>query len=480
MVSQQGSAGAPARPPRLLVVDDEHAILDTLRILFRRDGWEVDVADGTEKALRVLPSFEPDVVLSDIRMPGRSGIELLRGIREEDPQLPVVLMTAQASLQSAIEAVNSGAFHYVQKPFANEELLAICRRAHETRALRNENRALRRAVVAGRAGTAGGERARDEAEAPPVGTAPAFARVVEMATRVAPSDSTVLITGESGTGKEVLARWIHRRSERVDGPFLSVNCGALPEGILESELFGHVKGAFTGAVASRDGLFVAARGGTLFLDEVAEMSPSMQVKFLRALQEREVVPVGASRPVPVDVRVVAASNRDLGEQIRSGGFRTDLYYRLNVIALHLPPLRERREDVPLLVAHILGRLPGGRTAAGGRGEGWSLDEEAEALLLRYDWPGNVRELENALERAAVLSTGPVIPATAFPDRIRDPGPEPFVSERRHTNPTLDQVEEAYIRWILMAEGGNKARAAEVLGIDPSTLYRKLARYGSEG
>src|SRR5690606_16804073 len=308
----------------------------------------------------------------------------------------------QASLQSAIQAVNQGAFHYVQKPFSNDEMLVVCRRAAESRQLRQENRALKTEI-----------RRRDASRASrPVGRSRSFSAALRLAETVAPTASTVLISGESGTGKEVIARFIHALSDRSDGPFLSINCGALPENLLESELFGHVKGSFTGAVRDKAGLFVAARGGTFFLDEVGEMSPAAQVQLLRALQEREVIPVGATEAVPVDVRIIAATNRDLEEEIRRGTFRGDLYYRLNVITLHLPPLRERVDDIPLLADHFLKRFASSRGEEPPR-----LSDEAREILQSYDWPGNVRELENALERAAVLSRGGEIKPNTLPERL---------------------------------------------------------------
>jgi transcriptional regulator with PAS, ATPase and Fis domain len=307
-----------------------------------------------------------------------------------------------------------------------------------------------------------------------VGRSKRFVDVVRMAETVAPTDSTVLISGESGTGKEVLARHLHDLSTRAEGPFLSINCGALPESLLESELFGHVRGSFTGAVRDKQGLFVAARGGTFFLDEVGEMSPATQVKLLRVLQEREVIPVGATEALPVDVRIVAATNRDLEEEIRRGGFRSDLYYRLNVITLHLPPLRDRPEDVPLLAAHFLERF-----AATHNREELRLTPDALEVMQSYDWPGNVRELENALERAAVLTSGPEIDVEVLPARITQRAPQPLVAASLPPNPSMEIIERAYIHWVLQSEGGNKTRAAEVLGIDPSTLYRKLMRYGME-
>jgi DNA-binding NtrC family response regulator len=445
---------------KILVVDDETAILETLGILFRGEGYEVAVADSGPKALAALEEEKPDIVLTDIRMPGAGGLDVLAEARARDPEVPVILMTAQASLQTAVRAVNEGAYYYLQKPFANEELLAICRRAAEVRALKIENRRLKKEIR---------KRAKSTA-ARPVGVAPRFVEVLELAETVAATGSTVLISGESGTGKEVLARYIHELSDRSEGEFLSINCGALPESLLESELFGHVKGAFTGAVKDRDGLLVAAAGGTFFLDEIGEMSASTQVKLLRAIQEREVIPVGATKAVPVDVRIIAATNRDLEAEISRGSFRSDLYYRLNVIQLHLPPLRERIEDVPLLARHFLERLAG-------NGPVKALSDETIEVLERYDWPGNVRELENALERAAVLTRGPVIEPSALPERVRE-APKPRLgAEETPANPTMEVVERAYIQWVLQAEGGNKTRAAEVLGIDPSTLYRKLNRYG---
>ena len=450
---------------KILVIDDETAILDTLRILLKREGFEVQTAIGGREGLEKLPAVRPDVVLSDVRMPGVGGLEILMAARELDPTLPVILMTAQASLQTAIRAVNEGAYYYVQKPFANDEMVAICRRAAESRQLKVENQALKTEI-----------RRRDRSDTVrPIGKSRRFIDVLKLADTVAPSDSTVLISGESGTGKEVLARYIHERSDRVDGPFVSINCGALPETLLESELFGHTKGSFTGAVRDKQGLFVAARGGTFFLDEVGEMSPATQVKLLRAVQEREVIPVGATETVPIDVRIIAATNRDLEEEIRRGAFRSDLYYRLNVITLHLPPLRERPDDVPILVEHFLQRFSRNRGRQPAR-----LSEEALEVLQAWDWPGNVRELENALERAVVLTPeGEEIPVSTLPGRITERAAPPLVSDRLPPNPSLEIIERAYIYWVLQAEGGNKSRAAEVLGIDPSTLYRKLMRYGME-
>jgi two-component system response regulator HydG len=449
----------------ILIVDDETAILDTLRILLKNEGFEVILAQGGKAGLEQLRQAQPDIVLTDVRMPSVSGIDILTAVRQQEPETPVILMTAQASLQSAIQAVNEGAFYYIQKPFSNDDLVAICRRAAEHRRLRTENKQLKQEI-----------RRRERAHfARPLGKSRVFADVLKLAEQVAPTESTVLIQGESGTGKEVIARYIHDLSARTEGQFLSLNCGALPESLLESELFGHVKGSFTGAVRDKQGLFAAARGGTFFLDEIGEMSPATQVKLLRVLQEREAIPVGGTEAIPVDVRVVAATNRDLEDDIKRGRFRTDLYYRLNVIAIHLPPLRERRDDIEIFVNAFLERI---MKEQGGTMK--RLVPEAMDAVLAYDWPGNVRELENALERAVVLTKGDTIPLSAMPAKVTERRAEPLIAERALPNPTLDTIERAYITWVLQSEGGNKSRAAEVLGIDPSTLYRKLSRYEEQG
>ncbi len=391
-----------AAAPSILVIDDEQGILETLRILLKNEGFDVTTAQGGKTGLEQLKSSAPDIVLTDLKMPGVTGIEILSAVRGQDPETPVILMTAQAK---------------------------------------------------------------------PLGKSKLFSDVMRLAEQVAPTESTVLIQGESGTGKEVIARYLHELSTRAEGQFLSLNCGALPESLLESELFGHVKGSFTGAVRDKQGLFAAARGGTFFLDEIGEMSPATQVKLLRVLQEREAIPVGGTEAIPVDVRVVAATNRDLEDDIKRGRFRTDLYYRLNVINIHLPPLRDRRDDIPIFVKEFLSHI------ATERGESSKiLSAEAQEVIMSYDWPGNVRELENALERAVTLTKGDSIPRSAIPDKVSERKAEPLVAERLHKNPALDVIEQAYITWVLQSEGGNKTRAAEVLGIDPSTLYRKLSRY----
>jgi DNA-binding NtrC family response regulator len=452
--------------PKVLVVDDESGIIDSLRILLRNEGFEPITAHGGKEGIELLATAEPDIVLSDVRMPQFTGIEILAASRQQDPDVAVILMTAQATLQSAMQAVNQGAFYYIQKPFSNDELVVILKRAAEHRRLRVENKSLRQEI-----------RRRDKVApgARPPGSSKAWLDVLNLAEMVAPTESTVLLQGESGTGKEVIARYIHELSQRSEGPFVSINCGALPESLLESELFGHVKGSFTGAVKDKTGMFNAAGQGTFFLDEIGETTPATQVKLLRVLQHREVIPVGATEAIPIDTRLLAATNRDLEEEIRRGAFRSDLFYRLNVIAVHLPPLRQRRDDIPLLAEHFLQR------SATQRGEAArQLSPSALEALQEYSWPGNVRELENALERAVILTTSETIDVGALPERVTERKTEPLIAERAAANPTLEAIEKAYILWVLQSESGNKSRAAEVLGIDPSTLYRKLSRYGLEG
>jgi two-component system response regulator HydG len=456
---------ATAEPgPNVLIVDDERGILDSLDILLRNEGFVPHLAQGGKQGLERIGELAPDIVLSDIRMPSITGVEILAATRQHLPDTPVILMTAQATLQSAVQAVNEGAFYYIQKPFRNDELIAILRRAAEHRKLRVENRSLKQEI----------RKHERRGVSRPAGVSKSWLDVLRLVETIAPTDSTVLIQGESGTGKEIVARYIHELSARSEGAFLSINCGALPEGLLESELFGHIKGSFTGAVRDKVGLFGAASRGTFFLDEIGETTPATQVKLLRALQHREVIPVGSTEAQPVDTRVLAATNRDLEDAIKGGIFRADLYYRLNVISVHLPPLRARRDDIPVLTEHFLER------AAATRGEpARQLGPGVLDALVAYAWPGNVRELENAIERAVILTPDDVIQIGALPERVTERRAEPLVSSRPAANPTLDAVERAYIMWVLQNEGGNKSRTAEVLGIDPSTLYRKLSRYGVE-
>jgi DNA-binding NtrC family response regulator len=461
VIDRPNSSGAL---PSVLVIDDESGIVDSLRILLKNEGFAAHVALGGQEALNRLSEIDPDIVLTDVRMPTVGGMQVLSAVRARSPDTPVILMTAQATLQSAVQAVNEGAFYYIQKPFRNDELVAILRRAVEHRRLRVENKSLKQEI----------KRRDTSVSGRPIGTSKPWMEIVRLAETVAPTESIVLLQGESGTGKEVIARYIHTLSNRTEGPFLSINCGALPESLLESELFGHVKGSFTGAVKDKTGLFLSAEKGSFFLDEIGETTPATQVKLLRVLQHRQIIPVGATESQPIDTRLIAATNRDLEEEIRRGNFRRDLFYRLNVIALHLPPLRERKEDIPLLVDAFLARLAENREEPPKQ-----LSESALELVQAYNWPGNVRELENALERAVILSDSDVIPPSALPERVTILTPERLIEDRPTPNPTLETIERAYILWVLNSEGGNKTRAAETLGIDPSTLHRKLSRFGSE-
>jgi DNA-binding NtrC family response regulator len=450
-------------PISVLVIDDEPAIVETIEILLRKEGYAAHTATDGNEGISRMTALRPDIVISDVRMPTMSGLDVLAAARSLDTEMPVILMTAQATVPAAVQAVNDGAFYFLEKPFGNEQLLAIVKRASEHRRLRAENRTLKAEIR------------RREYTGRPAGNSSAWLEVLKVAETVAPTESTVLLQGESGTGKEVIARYLHELSARAQGPFLSINCGALPESLLESELFGHVRGSFTGAVRDKQGLFTAAGAGTFFLDEIGETTPATQVKLLRVLQHREVIPVGATEAIPINTRLIAATNRDLEDEIKRGNFRTDLFYRLNVIAIHLPPLRQRREDIPVLAELFLRR-----TAEASGEPQKSLHPDALDVLQSYAWPGNVRELENALERATLLTKGDVIEVRALPERIVERRAEPLAADRQAANPTLEVIERAYITWILQQEGGNKTRASEALGIDPSTLYRKLARYGEAG
>ncbi|HWL38921.1 MAG TPA: sigma-54 dependent transcriptional regulator [Gemmatimonadaceae bacterium] len=450
---------APQPSPTVLVIDDEMGILDTIRILLKSEGFVPHTALGGKKGLEQIAALKPDLIITDVRMPDVTGLDILASVRAHDPEAVVILMTAQASLQSAIGAVNNGAFYYIQKPFKNDELLAIVRRAAEHRNLRHESRSLKI------------EMKRRDRSSRPLGASKPWLEALHIAELVANTDSTVLLQGESGTGKEVVARYIHDLSGRASKPFVSINCGALPENLLESELFGHVKGSFTGASRDKEGLFFTAGEGTFLLDEIGETTAATQVKLLRVLQQREVIPVGATEAKPVNARVIAATNRDLEEEIKRGNFRSDLFYRLNVVSILLPPLRDRPGDIELLAEAFLRRAAEARNE-----EPRSLQPDALEAMKAYNWPGNVRELENALERAAILAKGRTIPLSGLPEKVSERRSDPLVSEAAQANPTLDTIERAYILWVLENEGGNKPRTAEILGIDPSTLHRKLSRY----
>ena len=446
---------------RILVVDDEKSMCQFLSIMLRKEGYEITAVGSGKKAIEEIQKSRYDVVLTDIKMSGMDGIEVLMEIKKVDATLPVVIMTAYASQKTAIEAVNQGAFHYLIKHAKNDEIKMVVRNALDMKRVRRENQYLRKQL----------KRTSDLKTI--IGKSEEIQKVFRMVDKVADTDSTILIVGESGTGKELVARAIHYRSSRAGGPFVSINCGALPESLLESELFGHVKGSFTGAIRDKDGLFKVAQSGTFFLDEIGETSPTIQVKLLRVLQEREVIPVGGTSPIKVDARLVAATNADLEKAIQQGKFRPDLYYRLNVIPIHLPPLRKRRDDIPLLVQHFLKKHNEGLPA--GRQKGMSND--AMDILVGYDWPGNVRELENVVERAVILEETGVIGPSAMPEklRFREPTTQHLITDRAEV--TLEELEREYLIKVLNDTNWQKKKASAILGINASTLYRKIQRYG---
>ena len=447
-------------PDRVVVVEDDRELRSFLGEVMVDAGYEVEVFSTADAALEHLASDAPaDLVVTDLILPGMRGHELLRELRNRRPELNVIIITAFGSIDSAIELVKAGAFDYLTKPFGTDELLLASERALE------ESRPRREAVL----------RARSAPASPPgiVGSSHAMQELFQVVRRVAPSRHPVLVTGESGTGKELIARELHRISGRA--AFVAVNCAALPENLLESELFGHEKGAFTGADRERPGLFEAADGGTLFLDEIGELPLALQPKLLRALESGEFRRVGSSRTRSASVRLVAATHRNLDEEVREGRFREDLFWRLNVFHLHLPPLRERAADIPLLAEHLAQRADPGRAGAPRR-----ISPEAMALLVAYPWPGNVRELRNALERAAALAAHDAVRAEDLPPRIRAAGHTALLINRASNQMApLRDLERAYILEILRQTGGNKSRAADILGLDRKTLYRKLEEYGRE-
>jgi len=440
--------------PTVLVVDDEPSNLASIEKIFQRDGMRVLTADGAKAALEIARTHKVHVVLTDLMMPGVSGIELLRALKQLSPDTEVVMMTAYGTVETAVLAMREGAYDFVEKPLKRMTIIKSVRKAAERQSLVAENRSLRNEI-----------KLLTKREI--IGSSPALRRVLDVATQAAPSSATVLVLGESGTGKELVARFIHEHSARAKNPFVAVNCSAIPETILEGELFGHERGAFTGAHARREGRFARAAGGTLFLDEIGELSPSVQVKLLRVLQEGEYEPVGGDT-VRADVRIVAATNKDVRAEVAAGRFREDLFYRLNVIAVTAPPLRARREDIPLLVDHFLGVY-----CAKNNRVRLEAPRDVLQLLTDYSWPGNVRELENVIERAVVLCRGERLTEADLPDFVRQgEGAEPSTLTFSVGTP-LDEVERRLIRETLRHARGDKSVAAQLLGISTRTIYRKL-------
>jgi two-component system NtrC family response regulator len=447
----------------VLVVDDEKNYLVVLEDLLEEEGYKVLTAASGGEAIEIIHKTPVDTVLTDIRMPAMSGVELLERLRDFDPDLPVILMTAYAEVDQAVAAMKKGALDHIQKPFDNKDLKRAVARGVERRALTARIRHLQTEL-----GTAWGNI---------IGKSKAMERVFAVMKRVADAPTTVLISGDSGTGKELIARGIHKASPRVNAPFVSINCAAVPESLLESELFGYEKGAFTGAVQTRQGKFEFAHGGSLFLDEVGEMSLALQAKLLRVLQEQEFQRVGGTKDIKVNVRIIAATNKDLKEEVAGGRFREDLFFRLNVVHIRVPPLRERREDIPYLVAHFVEKFGEklGRPLL-------AVEPEAMSSFYKYSWPGNIRELENVIERALVLSRGSSISLEDIPPEIRESpeieeGINTLISWEKGLSETLDAIEERMIRQALKRADNVQAQAAKMLAISRSNLQYKMRKYG---
>ncbi len=447
------------KKPSILLIDDDDSLRRVMEFSLVEVGYAVAAVASGEEGLHIFDKGTFDAVITDITMPGMSGMEVLARVHERDGLLPVVVITAYGTIENAVEAMKNGAFDYITKPFNRDELRLTLARALRMRKLERENIELRAEVT---------DRFRFENV---IGTSEKLRAVLNLAGRVAPSDASVLITGESGTGKELLAKGIHYNSSRAEGPFVAVNCAAIPENLIESELFGHMKGAFTGAVRDKQGKFELAGGGTLFLDEIGDLRPDLQAKILRALQEREVDRVGGSRAIPVDVRVIAATNRDVERAVREGSIREDLYYRLSVITLHMPPLRERRDDIPLLVQHFLKKF--------NQGAAIRIEEPALAVIKAYGWPGNVRELENVIERASVIRRGDVIALDDLPDKLKKEKADVanIILNLPEEGISLEELEKSLIVKALERHKGNQTRAAEYLGITRPTLIYRMEKYG---
>ncbi len=450
----------------ILIVDDERSMREFLEILLRKEGHEVESEGDPAAAIARARAVTFDLVVTDLRLGRGSGLDVLRAVKAGSPSTEVIMVTAYATTENAVQAMKAGAYDYVLKPFKVDELKLVVQKALERRALVAENRVLRHRV--GRRGALADEI---------VGASPAIQEVRQLVEKVAPTRTTVLVTGESGTGKEVVAHAIHGKGIRREQPFVAVNCGAIPEGLIESELFGHERGSFTGAAESKPGLFELAEAGTLFLDEVGELPPNVQVKLLRALQERKIRRVGGGADVAMAARIVAATNRDLGVEVKAGRFREDLYYRLNVIQVRMPPLRERREDLPLFLAHFLDRF----AAELGRPRP-ALDGEAERMLLAYDYPGNVRELANVVERAVTLCEGDVVTPAALPPAVRGAALEAGVAADlppggMDLQSHLDTIERDILVQALARTEGVKTEAARMLSLTFRSLRYRLAKFG---
>ena len=444
---------------KLLIVDDERVALKNLEHVMKKEGYEVTATQSGQNALKLLEEQQFDVVLTDLRMEKVDGVQILKKCRELYPDSEVIMITGFATLESAVDAMKHGAFYYIAKPFKLDEVRKVVQEAAHKVALKRENRHLREQLDS------------YQGKVKIITQDPAMQKLLDIARQVAPVDTNILVSGESGTGKELFARYLHMNSARAAGPFFAINCGAFTEELLTNELFGHEKGAFTGAANMKKGLIEMASGGTLFLDEVTEMPTSMQVKLLRVIQEREVLRVGGTEPVKVDVRLVAATNLDVQEAVRTGAFRQDLYFRLNVVSLRIPPLSARKDDIPLLSYFFLKKY-----ATLMKKPVTEISDEVVSLLLNYDFPGNVRELENIIERGVALANGSTIELAHLPEDLKELSIKTF-RKKEGKIPSLDEQEESYIKWVLNESGGNKTLAAQVLGIDRVSLWRKLKKYG---
>ncbi|MGB9711302.1 MAG: sigma-54-dependent transcriptional regulator [Thermodesulfovibrio sp.] len=444
---------------KILVVDDEKITLKNLEHVLKKEGYEVTATQSGVEALKLIEKQPFDIILTDIKMEKVDGFEILRKCKTLYPDTEVIMITGYATVENAVEAMKEGAFYYISKPFKLEIIRKIVKEASEKVNLKKEVKQLREQL--------------DFREKVNIITQNIkMLKLLEIARQISPTDCNVLITGESGTGKELFARYIHLNSLRKSGPFLAINCGAFTEELLSNELFGHEKGAFTGATTLKKGLIEMASSGTLFLDEITEMSPTMQAKFLRVIQEKEFLRLGGTQPISVDVRFIAATNRDIRDEVKKGKFREDLYYRLNVVNLEIPPLRERKDDIPLLVAYFLKKY-----SSIMKKEVFKISEEALNLLINYDYPGNIRELENIIERAVVICNSSQVEVEHLPDDLKELKIQVFVKKEGKFM-TLEELEKEYIKWVLK-EVGNKTVAAQILGIDRVSLWRKMKNYDLE-
>jgi len=447
-------------PGRILIVDDDPLVPRTLRLLLNKQGHDVRVAPGAAEAFRLLEAQPSDVVISDINMPGADGFDVLKHVKTTWPAAQVILVTGYGTIDSAVRGMREGAFDYVTKPVLDEEMLLVVERALESVRLRAENAELRAALDR----TKGSKRV--------IGNDPSLLKVFDTIQAVAPTRATVLITGESGTGKSMISRMVHDASPRRGGPFVEINCGALPESLLESELFGHTKGAFTGATGSRAGRFLAADHGTLFLDEIGAATPALQLKLLRVLQERKFEPVGSEDSVEVDVRLILATNEDLAKCVAENRFRQDLYYRISVVPIHLPPLRERLADVPLLAQHFLKRF-----SEENEKPVQEIDDGTMTILQAHGWPGNIRELENVVERGVILARGDVLMPGDLPPELTKSAPAPSGDRTLPLKRALEIPEREIIERTLRSQGWNRQKTARALDINRTTLFNKMRKYG---